>query len=63
MIRTGVTVMTDSDEAVGESQAAAKEGISKVVVSRMAMAAPGMVTSLAPRLRFLLLALFPVPRC
>ncbi len=43
LLFSGVTVMTDKDEAVGESPAAAKEGISKVVLSRIGMAAPGMV--------------------
>ena len=39
----GVTLMTPDRQPMGDSQIAAREGISKVVVSRMAMAAPGMV--------------------
>ena len=35
--------MTEDGKAVGESKIAAREGITKVVLSRMAMAAPGMV--------------------
>ena len=35
--------MTPERKSMGESQIAAREGISKVVLSRMAMAAPGMV--------------------
>ncbi len=39
----GVMLMTDRDEPVGQSTTAAQEGISKVVLSRIGMAAPGMV--------------------
>jgi hypothetical protein len=39
----GITVMTPQGEPVGESKKAATEGISKVVLSRIGMAGPGMV--------------------
>ncbi len=39
----GVTVFTESGEAVGQSKTAAREGIAKVVLSRVGMAAPSMV--------------------
>jgi len=39
----GVPVMTESGERVGESKKAAQQGIAKVVLSRIGMAAPGMV--------------------
>ncbi len=40
----GVPVMTESGERVGESRKAAQQGIAKVVLSRIGMAAPGMVS-------------------
>jgi len=40
----GVPVFTESGEHVGSSKIAAREGITKVVLSRIGMAAPGMVT-------------------
>jgi len=40
----GVPLFTEKGERMGNSKTAAKEGITQVVISRMAMAAPGMVT-------------------
>jgi tricarboxylate carrier len=42
-LENGITLMTESGEKVGNSKIAAKEGISMVVMSRILMAAPGMV--------------------
>jgi len=42
-LQEGITLMTESGEKVGKSQIAAKQGISMVVMSRILMAAPGMV--------------------
>ena len=39
----GVTLYTKEGEAIGESKTAAKEGITKVVLSRIGMGAPGMI--------------------
>ena len=44
--------MTAEGENVGNSQIAAREGITKVVLSRMAMAAPGMVSPVFPPANF-----------
>ncbi len=38
----GIPVLTDEGEEVGRSVAAAKKGITEVVVSRIVMAVPGM---------------------
>ena len=40
----GVPVFTEAGEPVGTSKTAAREGITKVVLSRVGMAAPGMVS-------------------
>ena len=39
----GVPCFTESGERIGNSSIAAREGIAKVVLSRIGMAAPGMV--------------------
>lgn len=39
----GVTLYTENGVAVGESKIAAREGIAKVVLSRIGMGSPGMV--------------------
>ncbi|OQR80274.1 sideroflexin-3-like [Tropilaelaps mercedesae] len=42
-IQKGITVMSDTDQELGQSPTAAKRAISMVVLSRIGMASPGMI--------------------
>ena len=45
-IQQGIPVYTENDEYIGESKVAAKTAILQVLVSRIAMASPGMGLSI-----------------